>query len=99
MRRSVIVFLVINATILIYLIHSVFTLLELLIEDGSADAVTRAELPALNSTLIDARPVLIPKIIHQTWKNETIPEMWRKSQQDCRNIHPDYEYRVGQADA
>ncbi|MCJ1351140.1 MAG: hypothetical protein MMC33_001122 [Icmadophila ericetorum] len=94
MRRSVIAFLVINAVILVFLIHSVFTLLELLIEDGSADALSRAELPALDSTVPDLRPALIPKIVHQTWKNETIPEIWRKPRQDCIDIHPDYEYKL-----
>lgn len=92
MRRGLVVFLLINALILAFLVHSVFTLLTLLFEDASADAISHSELPALNSTLIDERPRLIPKIIHQTYKNLTVPAQWRAAQQSCIDLHPDYEY-------
>ncbi|KAF7507043.1 hypothetical protein GJ744_010971 [Endocarpon pusillum] len=92
MRRGLIIFLIINALILTFLIRSVFTLLTLLFEDASADAISHSELPALNSTLIDTRPQLIPKLIHQTYKSETIPAHWREAQQSCIDLHPDYEY-------
>lgn len=39
MRRSLVIFLVIAAGILIFLLHSVSTLLSLLIEDASGDAI------------------------------------------------------------
>lgn len=34
----------------------------------------------------------IPKIIHQTWKNENIPEHWKKSKMMWKKLHPDWEY-------
>lgn len=37
---------------------------------------------------------LIPKLIHQTYKDEAVPEQWRVSQQSCLNLHPDYNYTV-----
>jgi inositol phosphorylceramide mannosyltransferase catalytic subunit len=94
MRRGLVIFLLINALILTFLVHSVFTLLTLLFEDASADAISPSELPPPNSTLIHTRPQLIPKIIHQTYKNETIPAHWRKAQQSCIDLHPDYEYKL-----
>jgi mannosyltransferase OCH1-like enzyme len=94
MRRGVLLFLLANLIVLGFLVRSVFTLLSLLVEDASADAIHRAELPSPNSSLIEQRPQIIPKIIHQTYKNETIPEVWKEAQQSCIDLHPDYEYIV-----
>ena len=49
MRRGLVIFLLINFLIIAFLVRSVFTLLSLLIEDASADAIHRSltdELPA-----------------------------------------------------
>jgi len=94
MRRSVLIFLIINFLVIAFLVRSVFTLLTLLTETGDADAITRDEIPALDSTLIDSRPQLIPKIIHQTYINETIPEKWKEPVQQCLEMHADYEYKL-----
>ena len=75
-----------------FALHSVSTLLSLLIEDASRDAILRSEIPAPNSSLLDTRPRLIPKIIHQTYINESIPEAWVPAQKACKDLHPDYEY-------
>jgi mannosyltransferase OCH1-like enzyme len=97
MRKGVLIFLVINIIIIGFLVHSVWTLLTLLFIDGSEDQISRAELPAPNSGKISERPRLIPKIIHQTYINESIPEHWQAPQQSCLDLHPDYEYKVGGA--
>lgn len=94
MRRGLLIFLLVNLIILSLLVRSVSTLLALLVEDAAADAIHRAELPSPNSSLIEHRPQIIPKIIHQTYKNETIPEVWQEAQQSCIELHPDYEYIV-----
>lgn len=94
MRRGMIIFLVFNLILLGFILNSVFTLITLLFEDCTADAIRSYDIPAPSSELIDQRPQLIPKIIHQTWRNETIPEKWSEAQQSCVNIHPDYEYKV-----
>jgi inositol phosphorylceramide mannosyltransferase catalytic subunit len=92
MRRGLLIFLLINVLLVTFLLHTVSTLLSLLIEDASADAIHRSELPAPNSTLLTTRPQLIPKIIHQTYINESIPVQWQPAQKSCLRLHPDYEY-------
>ena len=94
MRRGIIIFIVVNLLVVAFLVHSVFTLLTLLFEDGSKDVIHRAEIPAPNSPLIENRPQLIPKIIHQTYINNTIPSKWSEARQSCLDLHQDYEYKV-----
>lgn len=36
----------------------------------------------------------IPRILHQTCKNETIPEIWAESQHSCLKAYSDFEYKV-----
>jgi mannosyltransferase OCH1-like enzyme len=31
----------------------------------------------------------VPKIIHQTWKTETLPPRWQNLSQGCRDMMPD----------
>ncbi|EKG16492.1 hypothetical protein MPH_06268 [Macrophomina phaseolina MS6] len=35
----------------------------------------------------------IPKIIHQTYANTSIPDHWKPAQRSCLDLHPDYEYK------
>jgi mannosyltransferase OCH1-like enzyme len=94
MRRGILIFLISTIVVLGFAVHHVWTLLELLVVDGKEDAILRAELPAPNSGAISERPQLIPKIIHQTYINESVPEHWKAPQQSCIDLHPDYEYKV-----
>ncbi|WWC68502.1 uncharacterized protein I206_102431 [Kwoniella pini CBS 10737] len=36
----------------------------------------------------------IPRIIHQTWKSDVLPEKWQKAWKECREGMPDYEYML-----
>ncbi|KAJ5630868.1 uncharacterized protein N7484_010968 [Penicillium longicatenatum] len=92
MRRALLIFILISLFIITLLVRSVSTLLSLLVENAAADAIRGAELPSPNSTLIEQLHQIIPKIIHQTYKNDTIPEVWLDAQQTCIDLHPDYEY-------
>jgi hypothetical protein len=95
MRRGVLIFFLVNVTIVSYLVYSVWTLLELLVVDGSSDAISRAEIPGPNSDdPFNGRKQLIPKILHQTYANATIPDHWIAAQKSCIDLHPDYEYMV-----
>ena len=31
----------------------------------------------------------VPRILHQTWKTESLPEKWRGISQECRDMMPD----------
>jgi inositol phosphorylceramide mannosyltransferase catalytic subunit len=35
------------------------------------------------------RPERIPRIIHQTWKSETLPDKWQNVSKACRALMPD----------
>ena len=42
----------------------------------------------LNST------VVVPRIIHQTWKTDDIPEEWLFAREQCQKLHPGYEFML-----
>lgn len=63
----------------------------MLVVDGAEDRISRAELPGPNSD-VKQRARVIPKIIHQTYINESIPAVWQEAQQSCIDLHEDYEY-------
>ncbi|KAK8223985.1 hypothetical protein HDK77DRAFT_465341 [Phyllosticta capitalensis] len=69
MRKGVLIFFVLNILVIGLLVRST--------------ASRAPELPAPNSGAISERPQLIPKIIHQTYVNETIPERWVEAQRSC----------------
>jgi hypothetical protein len=94
MRKSVAAFILLTLVVLGFAVNHVWILLSLLCTDGREDAISRAELPAPNSGSINDRPQLIPKIIHQTYVNSSIPAHWKGPQQSCIDLHPDYEYKV-----
>ena len=35
---------------------------------------------------------MIPKIIHQTWKNSKIPDKWKEAVESCKEKNKDYKY-------
>ena len=94
MRRGTVIFLVINLLIISFLLNAFSTLISLLFETGAADAIARAEIPAPGSELIDNQTQLIPRIIHQTYINSSIPPQWKPGQQSCVDLHKDYQYIV-----
>ena len=89
MRRSHMIVLVSIIVFVVFALRTVWTLLGLLFEDAGANLIHPSEIPALNSVL--ALPQLIPKIIHQTYINTSIPEPWRLPQESCIELHPEYE--------
>ncbi|KAI9714901.1 MAG: hypothetical protein M1820_000190 [Bogoriella megaspora] len=94
MRRSILAFLIINIIVIGFLLHSVWTLLSLLVVDGSDQAILPQELPSPKAGKGSNRPDLIPKIIHQTYINDSIPEVWKGAQKSCKDLHKDYEYKL-----
>lgn len=88
MRKELKYIIYAHIVLVIYLLYLSFDLLTLLHDDTFADALIDYE---LNSQKLD-KPALIPKIIHQTYKNENIPEIWKPGQQACIDLHEDYQY-------
>jgi mannosyltransferase OCH1-like enzyme len=74
------------------ILHNMLPLLRLLSEDGSLNSISSMEL--ISNPQISEKRLLIPKIIHQTYKNWSIPLKWQKSQNRTRTSHEDYEYKV-----
>lgn len=66
----------------------------LLLMDGAADAISRAEIPSTNSDPFVGKKQLIPKIIHQTYANTSLPKQWISAQASCKAHNKDYEYKV-----
>ena len=98
MRHATQGFLVLLILLVVAALYNVSTLLRLLVEDGAADAISPQEMALTNSTRPgDVKPQLIPKIIHHTYANDTVPERWKEPWQSCQDMHPDYEIKVSQA--
>jgi inositol phosphorylceramide mannosyltransferase catalytic subunit len=76
------------------LLHRSRYLFGLLFEDGKGDAVLPSVLLSPSSEMGRNETAVIPRIIHQTYKSEEIPEHWRGGQQAVRRLHPDWEYMV-----
>jgi mannosyltransferase OCH1-like enzyme len=38
--------------------------------------------------------IKIPKIIHQTWKDATVPKKYQRPYDNCRVLHPTYEFKL-----
>lgn len=89
MKRELRWMLIVNGAIILFLVYQVSDLLKLLYDDSNTDAITDFELNSFNETTEQ----MIPKIIHQTYKNESIPLGWNQTQQSCINLHKeDYKY-------
>jgi inositol phosphorylceramide mannosyltransferase catalytic subunit len=89
-RRGPVVFIAGVALVALFFLHRSRYLIGLLLEDGSSDLLYPLDVPPENTTL----PLLIPKIIHQTYKNEDLPEHWKNAQNAVLWHHQDYQYMV-----
>ncbi|KAK0547797.1 hypothetical protein OC846_003836 [Tilletia horrida] len=43
---------------------------------------------------MNSPPERIPRIIHQTWKDSTLPPQWQVLRDECQTMHTDYEYML-----
>lgn len=76
--------------IALFLIYQLFDLITLLYDDSHQYAFLSNELNDEN--YINNQPQLIPKIIHQTYKTNEIPNEWKEGQKNCQILNPDYHY-------
>ncbi|KAH9951652.1 hypothetical protein B0H21DRAFT_716901 [Amylocystis lapponica] len=98
-RRTVQISLCLLATLLVGTVVVLSTISYYLSIDAAA-YLTELELDApFNATTRwnateHAKVERIPRIIHQTWKTDTIPSKWAEISQQCRDMMPDYEYML-----
>ncbi|KFY04181.1 hypothetical protein O988_00945 [Pseudogymnoascus sp. VKM F-3808] len=95
MRKGTKVFIFVNFVVICLLVNAFSTLIALLFEDGAVHAIPAADImrPSEDNTDRNKRQV-IPRIIHQTYVNDSIPAQWVPSQRSCIDLHPDYEYML-----
>lgn len=80
-----------HLVVILFLLYQVSDLITLIYDDTFQDSLSSVDLNPPEGGHLN-RPELIPKIIHQTYKNSTIPEKWKEGQQACIDLHPDYQY-------
>ena len=51
--------------------------------------ITEDEVNRVLNDSSHALPERVPRIIHQTWKSETLPDKWVNVSQGCRDMMPD----------
>src|ERR1700694_2603006 len=78
MNRRIVITLLVVFVPVIYVFYVASSLIALLLEDGLTDAVSLENIGQHGSQNDVLHP--IPKIIHQTWKNNDIPEQWQIAQ-------------------
>lgn len=87
-RRTVYVFLCLLATVLVGTVVVLSSISYYLSIDYPA-YITEEEVNFVLNDTTHAIPERIPRIIHQTWKTETLPDKWANVSQGCRDMMPD----------
>ncbi len=58
----------------------------------SAEQILPAHKSRQHMSSKDESKPTVPKIIHQSWKDEHVPERFLKWQESWKRTHPDWEY-------
>lgn len=88
MKKELKVLIYAHIYLILYLVYLSSDLISLIHDDTFQDGLLDVE---LNSNE-NVKPMIIPKIIHQTYKTDVIPDVWKSGQQACVDLHPDYQY-------
>lgn len=51
--------------------------------------ITEDEVPYSAGKTNGSAEDIVPRILHQTWKTETLPEQWADASVQCREMMPD----------
>ena len=81
LQRRSFFFVLLAALVVLTLLYRSRFLFGLLLEDGKEDAIFPGELLSPSSDRERDVTVVIPKIIHQTYKTEEISEHWKAGQE------------------
>jgi hypothetical protein len=95
-RRGPLIFLIGLLLIVGVVAYRSRYLIGLLFENGYPNVIDPVHLLDAPGAIEDSekQTPLIPKIIHQTFKNTSLPEAWVVSQRACKKLHPEFEYMV-----
>ncbi|KAM5345062.1 hypothetical protein ACJ41O_010924 [Fusarium nematophilum] len=94
-RMQTVCLLIIDVIILVVIIRTIQPLITHLVRNKELFSPTLTlPVPKDSDKRRPAAPRKIPRILHQTVKNETIPEKWVESQQSCKEMYHDYEYKL-----
>ncbi|KAK9470700.1 nucleotide-diphospho-sugar transferase [Dipodascopsis tothii] len=96
-RRFAVPLLALGAFVVVgvYVTFTYITLLFDSVSDNSIDFVSGADHKLTNANGRDHEHTqVIPKIIHQTWVNDSVPTKWLSAQQSCLDVNPDWEYHL-----
>lgn len=98
--RVALILAVIDFVIVSSLVAIFYPLITLLVRNEELFGA-RLSLPleTPSNTHQDTSKQTIPRIFHQTTKNETIREEWRDAHQSCQEAYSDFEYMVRATDA
>ena len=94
-RKLTVYLILINLIILGLLIHSIRPLITLLIRNNELFAINFSVNHAAQPDAFqkpDGKK--IPRILHQTAPNSSIPEIWAASQQSCQKAYSEFEYKL-----
>nr|VWO95196.1 ATP-binding multidrug cassette transporter [Ganoderma boninense] len=92
-RRTVYILLSLLAAVLVGTVVVLSSISYYLSIDVAA-YITEDEVNLALNDSHDALQERVPRIIHQTWKSETLPPNWANLSQGCREMMPDYEYML-----
>jgi inositol phosphorylceramide mannosyltransferase catalytic subunit len=92
-RRALLVFLFVLGLFLLGTVVVLSSITYYLAIDPSA-YLTDLEVPILDrnerwNASEHGQTQRIPRILHQTWRSETLPSKWRGISQECRDMMPD----------
>jgi hypothetical protein len=96
LRKATVLFLLIDLMVVGLLLQAFAPLIILLRRNedlfGSRVALSTRYRPDARHQMTSSGE--IPRILHQTAANETIPNKWIESQQSCKEAYSDFEYKV-----
>ena len=87
-RRTVYALLCLLATVLVGTVVVLSSISYYLSIDYPA-YITEEEVNFVLNDTTHAIPERIPRIIHQTWKTDVLPEKWQPVSKTCRDLMPD----------
>ncbi len=92
MRTSLKVIIWAHVLLALFLAYCTLDLMALPLQNWHRHVFSAEDVDPSKNSSSPQKPMIIPKIIHQTYKDENIPDIWKEGQKSCKELHPDYKY-------